>query len=82
MNRCSIPEQHVVGYELTLAAAGRRAVTDADLEALVSFVAEQVNDDERGWLLRDKTLFLEAVPAMLSTDALHKPAARAHGAVH
>jgi EAL and modified HD-GYP domain-containing signal transduction protein len=46
-------------------------VTDADLESLVGFVAEHVVDDEQGWLLRDKILFLDAVPAMLSTDALH-----------
>src|SRR6185503_19965176 len=43
----------------------------SDLESLVAFVAEHVVDDENGWLLRDKILFLDAVPAMLSLDALH-----------
>ena len=66
------PQQRVVGYELTWQQQGDAALADADLESLVSFVAEQVNDDDRGWLLRDKTLFLQAVPAMLSTDALHQ----------
>ena len=66
------PKQRVVGYELTWQQQGGAPIADADLEALVSFVAEQVNDDDRGWLLRDKTLFLQAVPAMLSTDALHQ----------
>ncbi|AVR97614.1 EAL and HDOD domain-containing protein [Pseudoduganella armeniaca] len=65
------PEQRVVGYELTWQHNPDLAVTQAGLEDLVGFVASQVNDPERGWLLRDKTLFLEAVPAMLSTDALY-----------
>lgn len=64
------PKQRVVGYEIRWQDAGT-PVTSADLEALVGFVASQVNDEEHGWLLRDKLLFLEAVPAMLSTDALH-----------
>jgi c-di-GMP-related signal transduction protein len=65
------PKQRVVGYELSWQQhEGQQKVTDADLESLISFVAENVNDDEHGWLLRDKILFLDAVPAMLSTDAL------------
>ena len=64
------PKQRVLGYEIRWQDAGA-PVSAADLEALVGFVAAQVNDAQRGWLLRDKLLFLEAVPAMLSTDALH-----------
>lgn len=64
------PKQRVVGYEIRWQEAGS-PVTHADLEALVGFVASQVNDEDQGWLLRDKILFLEAVPAMLSTDALY-----------
>lgn len=64
------PKQRVLGYEFRWQDAGA-PVSAADLEALVGFVAAQVNDAQRGWLLRDKLLFLEAVPAMLSTDALH-----------
>lgn len=67
------PKQRVVGYELTWqGGAGHVALpTQAALEDLVAFVAAEVNSEEDGWLLRDKTLFLEAVPGMLSTDALH-----------
>ncbi|HZV64369.1 MAG TPA: histidine kinase, partial [Telluria sp.] len=65
------PKQRVIGYELSWQQHDSKPVTDADLESLISFVAENVNDDEHGWLLRDKILFLDAVPAMLSTDALH-----------
>ena len=65
------PAQRVVGYELAWQHADSHVPTPAELESLVGFVAGEVCDDELGWLLRDKTLFLEAVPAMLSTDALH-----------
>jgi EAL and modified HD-GYP domain-containing signal transduction protein len=61
--------QRVIGYEL-LWQQGGQTMQDADLEQLVAFVADHVNDEEHGWLLRDKQLFLDAVPAMLSTDAL------------
>ncbi|TFW29304.1 EAL and HDOD domain-containing protein [Massilia horti] len=64
------PQQRVMGYELSWQQHDRQ-VTDADLESLVGFVAEHVLDEEQGWLLRDKILFLDAVPAMLSLDALH-----------
>jgi len=63
------PSQRVIGYEL-LWQRGGQATPDAHLEQLVGFVAEHVNHEEHGWLLRDKQLFLDAVPAMLSTDAL------------
>lgn len=65
------PEQRVVGYELTWQQdAASQMPTLAQLEDLVGFVASQVNDPERGWLLKQKTLFLQAVPGMLSTDSL------------
>jgi EAL and modified HD-GYP domain-containing signal transduction protein len=68
-------KQRVVGYELSWQQQkSAPASTLADLELLVDFVAEQMVDEDNGgnWLLRDKILFLEAVPAMLSTDALHR----------
>lgn len=64
------PKQRVIGYELCWQQNGN-AITDADLENLVGFVAEQLVDADQNWLLRDKLLFLDAVPAMLSLDALH-----------
>ncbi|GGY06676.1 HDOD domain-containing protein [Massilia dura] len=65
------PQQRVVGYELAWQLDPAAVPAQAELEDLVRFVAGLVNDAERGWLLRDKTLFLQAVPGMLSTDALH-----------
>jgi c-di-GMP-related signal transduction protein len=65
------PKQRVIGYELCWQQQNGREVGAAELEALVGFVAEHLVDEDHGWLLREKTLFLDAVPAMLSTDALH-----------
>lgn len=66
------PQQRVVGYELCWHHHGVAAPSKAEeLEALVAFVGGELYDAEQGWLLRDKKLFLQAVPAMLSTDALH-----------
>jgi EAL and modified HD-GYP domain-containing signal transduction protein len=64
------PQQRVIGYELCWQQDGRE-LRDADLESLLGFVAGQLVDDDNGWLLRDKLLFLDAVPAMFSLDALH-----------
>jgi c-di-GMP-related signal transduction protein len=65
------PKQRVIGYELCWQQQDGKAVGDADLEALIGFVAEHLVDQQLGWLMRDKLLFLDAVPAMLSLDALH-----------
>jgi EAL and modified HD-GYP domain-containing signal transduction protein len=64
------PKQQVIGYELSWQQNGSAPSTDAELEALIGFVAGQVVNDDDEWLLRSKLLFLDAVPAMLSTDAL------------
>ena len=65
------PEQRVVGYELTWQQeAAAHVPTLEELEGLVGFVASQVNHPEHGWLLKQKTLFLQAVPGMLSTDSM------------
>lgn len=65
------PKQRVIGYELSWQHHDGKVPLVQELEDLVSFVAEHVNHAEHGWLLRDKILFLDAVPEMLSTDALH-----------
>ena len=65
------PKQRVIGYELSWKLDDRQPVTAAALEALVGFVAEHLIDAQRRWLLRDKILFLDAVPSLLSTEALH-----------
>ena len=64
------PKQRVMGYELSWRQQENVDVTEDDLEALIGFVAENVNHEDHGWMLKDKVLFLDAVPAMLSRDAL------------
>lgn len=64
------PKQRVIGYELSWQQQDDTVITDEDLEGLIGFVAEHVNDEDQGWMLKDKVLFLEAVPDMLSRDAL------------
>jgi EAL and modified HD-GYP domain-containing signal transduction protein len=66
------PKQRVLGYELSWQQNSGQVVTAADLEELVAFVAKHVNNEDGDWLLRDKVLFLDAVPAMLSLDALYE----------
>jgi c-di-GMP-related signal transduction protein len=72
------PQQRVVGYELSWQQPQNPAAVGASsapaLESLLAFVANQVvgGDDGQTWLLHEKILFLEAVPAMLSADALHR----------
>jgi len=65
------PKQRVIGYELSWQHHDGKVPNDQELEDLVGFVAAHVVDPEHGWLLRDKLLFLDAVPEMLSLDALH-----------
>jgi c-di-GMP-related signal transduction protein len=65
------PAQRVIGYELGWQQSSDAPASSDDLEDLVGFVAGCLVDEAHGWLLRDKLLFLHAVPAMLSLDALH-----------
>ena len=66
------PKQRVLGYELSWQRHKGQQITGEDLESLVAFVAEHVVDEDGDWQLRDKILFLDAVPAMLSLDSLHQ----------
>ncbi len=62
-------QQRVLGYEICWSAA---ASSPAEQEQLLAFVAQQLLGPDGDWLLCDKALVLEAVPAMLSADALHQ----------
>jgi hypothetical protein len=62
------PKQRVIGYELCWQQQNGMEVAAADLESLVGFVAEHLVDED-GWLLRDKLLFLDAVPGHAVADA-------------
>lgn len=65
------PKQRVLGYELAWQAASDAGMHgEADPGALAAFVGAQLNDPESGWLLGDNLLFLDATPALLSSDAV------------
>jgi c-di-GMP-related signal transduction protein len=65
------PRQRVIGFQLSwqhpLQAA---ALSDEDLNGLMKFVAEQLNDENAGFLLGDSILFLDAVPELLAAENL------------
>lgn len=65
-------KQKVVGYRLTWhkSAVDDSQVNEANMLYLAGFIAEQLNDEDEGWLMGDKLLFLDAVPALLSSDVL------------
>lgn len=65
------PKQRVMGYELSWQLSGAEKPTADDMEALMGFVAEHLVNEDGDWLLRKKILFVDAVPELLSTDALH-----------
>lgn len=65
------PKQRVMGYELSWHMTGEQKPTADDMEALMGFVAEHMVNEDGDWLLRKKILFVDAVPELLSTDALH-----------
>lgn len=68
------PKQGVIGYDLTWQdTGGSDAQARADeQEALLNFVAAQLNNEKAGWLLGHKKLFLSASAAMLGSAALRK----------
>lgn len=65
------PKQRVIGFQLTWQHPEQTSgLTTEDLSSLMEFVAEQLNDDEAGFLLGDSVLFLEAVPELLQAEGL------------
>ena len=59
------PKQRVIGFQLSWQKPSDPSGSESveDLDSLMTFVAEQLNDDDKGFLLGDNLLFLEAVPA-------------------
>ena len=65
------PKQQVIGYELSVQhpESDREIVTPADdFRALASFVGNNMQDPEKGWLLGANKIFLKADPALLTCD--------------
>lgn len=66
------PKQKVIGLQLSWQHPSDQAENESveNLDALMTFVAEHLNDDDKGFLLGDNLLFIEAVPALLQTEGL------------
>ncbi|MFZ6772406.1 EAL and HDOD domain-containing protein [Undibacterium sp. SXout7W] len=65
------PKQRVIGFQLSWQSPDQSTEVSIDsLNLLLAFVAEHLHDDEKGFLLGDSLLFLEAVPELLQADAL------------
>lgn len=65
------PKQKVIGFQLSWQNSNQAAdLTSMDLSSLMKFVAEQLNNEESGFLLGDSILFLEAVPELLEAEGL------------
>lgn len=65
------PSQRVSGYQLSWHGAKKTTEIDiATLSSLMSFVAMQLNDEEKGSQLADSMIFLEAIPGLLQTEGL------------
>ena len=65
------PKQRVIGFQLSWQHPDQSvALSSEDLSSLMEFVAEQLNDEETGFLLGDSVLFLDAVPELLQAGGL------------
>ncbi|WP_295756748.1 EAL and HDOD domain-containing protein [Undibacterium sp.] len=65
------PKQRVIGFQLSWQHPEQvTELSTADLSSLMEFVAEQLVDDETGFLLGESVLFLDAVPELLAAEGL------------
>lgn len=65
------PKQKVTGFQLSWQhPAQSNELSAEDLNQLLEFVADQLVDEENGFLLGDSVLFLEAAPELLRTEGL------------
>ncbi|MDO8653687.1 MAG: HDOD domain-containing protein [Undibacterium sp.] len=65
------PKQRVIGFQLSWQHPEQTTeLSIGDFSSLMEFVAEQLNDEETGFLLGDSMLFLDAVPELLRAEGL------------
>ncbi|MFZ6656112.1 EAL and HDOD domain-containing protein [Undibacterium sp. TJN19] len=65
------PKQRVIGFQFSWQQPDQNAESSTQsLNSLLEFVAEQLHDDDKGFLLGDSLLFLEAVPELLQAEGL------------
>ncbi|MFC0348477.1 EAL and HDOD domain-containing protein [Undibacterium danionis] len=67
------PTQRVIGFQLSWQSGVKNVEVDiSTLSSLMSFVASEFHDEEKGFLLGDSLIFLEAVPGLLKADGLRQ----------
>ncbi len=67
------PTQRVIGFQLSWQSGAKNAEVDiSTLSSLMSFVAAEFHDDEKGFLLGDSLIFLEAIPGLLQAEGLRQ----------
>ncbi|MFZ6845220.1 EAL and HDOD domain-containing protein [Undibacterium sp. RuTC16W] len=65
------PKQRVIGFQLSWQNSSQAAEFSVDdLNSLMEFVAEKLNDEDTGFLLGDSILFMDAVPELLKVQGL------------
>lgn len=65
------PKQRVIGFQFSWLQNDPHAeVSTENLNYLLEFVAGHLNDDEKGFLLGNSLLFLEAAPELLQAEGL------------
>ncbi|MFZ6813176.1 EAL and HDOD domain-containing protein [Undibacterium sp. Rencai35W] len=65
------PKQRVIGFQLSWQNSSQAAEFSVDdLNSLMEFVAEKLNDEDTGFLLGDSILFMDAVPELLKAEGL------------
>ena len=67
------PKQRVIGFQFFWQQADSAQETSVqNLDYLLDFVAGHLNDEERGFLLGESLLFLEAAPELLQQEGLKR----------
>lgn len=67
------PSQRVIGFQLSWQQNAKAAELDTtELSALMSFVANELGDEDGKFLLDDSLIFLEAVPGLLQAEGLRQ----------
>lgn len=65
------PKQKVIGFQLSWQQPEQADEASIEnLNSLMEFVAEHLLDEDKGFLLGDSLLFVEAMPELLQTDGL------------
>ena len=67
------PKQKVIGFEFSWQQKDGQGESDSEeLNYLLGFVAGHLNDEDKGYLLGDSMIFIEAAPDLLQAESLEQ----------